>query len=64
MLQNSSLSDGLLGPLWQTHVVEGSLVPELGPLPAAPALAQDGLHVILAGEVRVEDQPGDISWQL
>ena len=63
LLQKSSLSDGLLWPLWQTHVVEGSLVPELGPLPAAPALALDGLNVILASEVRVQDQPGHISWQ-
>ena len=64
VLLKSSSSDGLLGPLRQAHVVEGRLVPELGSLPAAPALALDGLHVVLAGEVGVQDQPGDISWQL
>ena len=30
--------DGVLWSLWQAHVVESCLVPELGPLPAAPAL--------------------------
>ena len=42
-----SLND-VFSPLWETHIVEGSLVPELGPLPPTPTLRQDRLQVVRA----------------